>query len=93
MDMDPVHKIGGAQQEKARRQIGSRQPRLRRKLMPKQGDAKAFTLGPSQTFAIANTTAEATFSAWYKAHTPDPRIQLTWMSLNTSEGSVRQFLR
>lgn len=47
MDMDPVHKIGGAHQEKARRQVGSRQPRLRRQLMPKQGDAKAFTLGPS----------------------------------------------
>ena len=43
MDMDPVHKIGGAHMMKARRQIGSRQPQLRRKLMPKQEDAKAFT--------------------------------------------------
>ena len=42
MDMDPVHKIGGAHQMKARRQDGSRQPRLRRRTDAKE-DARAFT--------------------------------------------------
>ena len=42
MDMDPVHKIGGAQQEKARRQVGSRQPRLRRKTDAKARRRKGF---------------------------------------------------
>lgn len=43
MDMDPVHKIGGAHKEKADVKLAADNLASDEKLMPKQGDAKAFT--------------------------------------------------
>ena len=87
MDMDPVYKFGGTHNESKTSKMAADNLASDEKLMPKK------TQGLSLLDHHRLLQDESKSHNLVKTHTPDPRIQLTWMSLNTSEGSVRQFLR
>jgi hypothetical protein len=92
MDMDPVYKFGGTHNESKTSKMAADNLASDEKLMPK----KTQGLSPLDHHRLLQITKDDSKSHsihQVKTHTPDPRIQLTWMSLNTSEGSVRQFLR
>lgn len=84
--MDPVYKFGGTHNESKTSKMAADNLAFDEELMPK----KTQGLSPLDHHRLLQITKD---ESGQDTHTPDPRIQLTWMSLNTSEGSVRQFLR